>query len=176
MKLEGLVPATIGFPTDYGHVLLGRKTRIIGVGLYNGPGGGIDEGESINVATVREIFEETRLTVRPEDLEPRAVVHFHNFKKDGVTPFECKVYVSMAPVWMGDVASNGELTDLEWFSLAHPPLNEMMVGDRTWVPQIFAGKRLLAEVWYAPGMQTLAQPTRIRLCSAKVLAAHWVLP
>src|SRR3989344_3778339 len=44
MKLDGLVHATVCFPlNDRGEALIGRKTRIIGIGLYNGPGGGIEK-------------------------------------------------------------------------------------------------------------------------------------
>lgn len=175
MKLEGLVQATLCFPLDKkGRVLLGRKTRVIGIGLYNAPGGGIETNESIVEATVREVTEEIGLHIRPEDIEPRAIVLCHNFKKDGVTPFDCRIFVSTANQYVGEPSeADGGLVKLQWFPTMHLPLQEMMVGDATWATEVFTGTPFFAEVWYAPHMQTLAQETRIQLCTKEDLLRSW---
>ncbi len=177
MKLDGLVHATVCFPIDTsGRVLMGRKTRIIGIGLYNGPGGGIKKNEGIDEATVREVREEIEIIIDPRHLERHAVVYCHNYKKDGVTPFDCKLYVSVAPVWTGAPRPSKELVDLRWVAPRNLPLAKMMAGDRDWVPQVLAGKILAAEVWYAPGMMRLAKPTRIEPRTPDELDRSWVTP
>lgn len=177
MKLDGLVHASVCFPLDTsGRVLMGRKTRIIGVGLFNGPGGGIEEGETIDEATVREVREEIDIAVDPKKLQRRAVIYCNNFKKDGITPFACKLYVSVAPIWTGIARQSKELVDLVWFFPHQLPLVQMMAGDCDWVPQVLAGKTLEAEVWYAPGMRRLAKPTRIEPRTAEELNRSWVIP
>lgn len=177
MKLEGLVHATVCFPIDRsGRVLLGRKTRVIGVGLFNAPGGGVEEGETIDEATAREVREEVGIVIEPKELQRRAVIYCHNFKKDGVTPFACKLYVSVAPVWSGTAKESGELVDLVWFLPHQLPLAHMMAGDCDWMPQVLAGNILEAEVWYAPGMKRLAKPTRIEPRTPEELNRSWVIP
>ncbi len=177
MKLEGLVHATVCFPiNDRGEALIGRKTRIIGIGLYNGPGGGIEDGETIDKATVREVREEINILIDPRHLERRAVVYCHNYKKDGVTPFDCKLYVSVAPVWVGTPRPSDELIDLCWVASRNLLVYEMMAGDRDWVPQVLMGKTLAVEVWYAPGMTGLAQPTRIESRTPQELDRSWTIP
>ena len=177
MKLEGLVHATVCFPIDTsGRVLMGRKTRIIGVGLFNAPGGGIEEGETIDEATAREVREETGIVIDPAKLQRRAIVHCNNFKKDGVTPFACRLYVSVAEVWRGTARQSNELVDLVWFFPHQLPFVQMMAGDRDWVPQVLQGKQIAAEVWYAPGMKNIAQPTRVEPRTQEELNRSWTIP
>jgi len=176
MKLEGLVNASLCFPIGRsGRVLMGRKTRVIGVGLFNGPGGGIEDGETVDEGTVREVHQEVGITVNPKKLQRRAIVRCNNFKKDGA-PFVCKLYVSIAPEWEGAATPSDELVDLVWFLPQQLPLAQMMAGDQSWVPQVLQGKTFTAEVWYAPGMQRLAQPTHIKPCTAEELLRSWVVP
>jgi len=177
MKLEGLVHATVCFPVDTsGRVLMGRKTRVIGVGLFNAPGGGVEEGETIDEATAREVREEIGIVIDPTKLQRRAIVRCNNFKKDGVTPFVCKLYVSVAQIWRGTARQSNELVDLVWFLPHQLPLAQMMAGDRDWVPQVLEGKTLSAEAWYAPGMKRLAKPTRIEPRTQEELDRSWTIP
>ena len=70
-----LYHATVVFLIKGNKVLLGKKTRKIGEGRFNGPGGGIEKGEIPEESAVRETFEETRVRVSPEKLERGAIVH-----------------------------------------------------------------------------------------------------
>lgn len=64
-----LFHATVVFLIRGNKVLLGRKTRKIGEGRFNGPGGGIEEGENSRESAVRETFEETGIKILPDKLE-----------------------------------------------------------------------------------------------------------
>lgn len=48
-------------------VLLGMKKRGLGEGRWNGFGGKVERGETIEAATVREIYEESGVTVAELD-------------------------------------------------------------------------------------------------------------
>lgn len=49
------------------HLLLGRRAKEPNKGLYVLPGGGLEEGESLEDAFCREVFEETGLDVKRDD-------------------------------------------------------------------------------------------------------------
>lgn len=53
---------------DSGRLLLVRRGRPPSAGLWSVPGGRVEPGESDAAAVVRELFEETGLTVRPGPL------------------------------------------------------------------------------------------------------------
>ena len=70
-------PTTLVFPIDeQNRILLGRKKRGFGADKYNGFGGKLDNGESFRECAIRELFEESGLQGRPEDLECVAVFDF----------------------------------------------------------------------------------------------------
>jgi ADP-ribose pyrophosphatase YjhB (NUDIX family) len=51
-----------------GRVLLVRRARAPGRGLYSLPGGVVEAGETLHQAVIREVHEETALTVEPVGL------------------------------------------------------------------------------------------------------------
>ncbi|HEV2955116.1 MAG TPA: NUDIX hydrolase [Xanthobacteraceae bacterium] len=51
-----------------GRILLVRRARAPGRGLYSLPGGVVEAGETLHQAVVREVYEETGLTVEPVGL------------------------------------------------------------------------------------------------------------
>ena len=106
-------------PNDDGHVLLQRRSDN---GLWGLPGGGVEIGESVSTAIVREVQEETGLTVMIERLvgvysDPRFqvvryadgnVVHYIN------TLFVCRIVG-------GTLQTCEETLDLQFFDPAHLP-------------------------------------------------------
>ena len=70
-------PTTLCFIiNDKKEILLGRKKRGLGAGKPNGFGGKREDGETFRQCAVRELFEETSLLAKPEDLEPVAILDF----------------------------------------------------------------------------------------------------
>jgi ADP-ribose pyrophosphatase YjhB (NUDIX family) len=106
-------------PNNDGHVLLQRRSDN---GLWGLPGGGVEIGESVSTAIVREVQEETGLTVMIERLvgvysDPRFqvvryadgnVVHYIN------TLFVCRIVG-------GTLQTCEETLDLQFFDPAHLP-------------------------------------------------------
>lgn len=76
-------PAHVGIPTGV-HVVLERDACVLMMrragtgffdGLYSLPGGHLEAGESVRMAAVRELFEETGIEVVPDALVHLGVVH-----------------------------------------------------------------------------------------------------
>jgi 8-oxo-dGTP diphosphatase len=95
-----------------GRVLIVRRARPPAHGLYTLPGGGVELGETLEEAVVREVREETALKIEPvalagyrqaiaRDAERRIERHF--------------VILPFAARWIaGEVALNDELAEAHW--------------------------------------------------------------
>lgn len=94
-----------------GRVLLVRRARRPGLGLYSLPGGRVEFGETLAQALTREIAEETALTVTLAGLAGwREVVP--DPKRGALGHY---VILSFAAHWAaGDIRLNDELDDAQW--------------------------------------------------------------
>jgi len=113
-------------------VLLGMKKRGFGEGRWNGFGGKVEKGESIEEATKRECFEEAGITVR--SIEPLGTVHFE-FQGN---PEILEVHISKAVEFEGDPVESDEMRP-QWFEIADIPFGLMWPDDRYWVPLFLKG-------------------------------------
>jgi ADP-ribose pyrophosphatase YjhB (NUDIX family) len=99
-----------------GRVLIVRRARPPAHGLYTLPGGGVELGETLEEAVVREVREETALDVEPIALAGyrQAIVH------DGVGQVERHfVILPFAARWIaGEVLLNEELAEAHWLDPA----------------------------------------------------------
>lgn len=66
---------TLGFIKKNQQVLMLNREKPYAMGLWNGVGGKVEEGESPEECMVREIFEETTLSINK--LENKGVVHWY---------------------------------------------------------------------------------------------------
>ena len=99
-----------------GKVLVVRRARKPAQNLYTFPGGAVETGETLNEAAIREVREETQLTIEPvglaghreaiiRDAEGRVERHF--------------VILCLAARWRaGEPKLNEELDDARWVTLA----------------------------------------------------------
>lgn len=121
-------------------ILLGMKKVRFGAGKYNGMGGGVEEGESVEKAAVREVHEEVGLVVAESDLEKRATIRF---SFEGKPEWSRVAHVFVARRWDGDPKESDEMAP-EWFTLDSLPFERMWVDDPLWLPQVLAGGKLEA--------------------------------
>ncbi len=151
-------------------VMLMKKLKKVGAGCWNGPGGGLEPGETMIQCVVRETAEETNSEKRADagiQLDQTyiadrkvAIIDFHNTKTDG-TQFVCQVHVYMTDKWDGVAESTDELADPTWFDFDKLPLDEMMPADRVWLPYILEGKKITASAWYGPFQKEMLKPMKI---------------
>jgi len=150
MNLEG----SLIFPMCGDSVLLGRKMRGIGAGFWNGFGGKAESGETIEEGALRELEEEIGIVGAPADLVSAGVIDFHN-TRDGEDEIGFRVHIFILKHWGGEPQESEEMKSLTWFPLADLPLHEMRPADCEWMPAVFEGNIIQADVTYAPDKTTL---------------------
>jgi len=118
-------------------VLLAMKKRGFGAGRWNGVGGKLEPGETIEQAMVRECQEEIGVT--PTQYHKVAE---HDFQElfDG-EPMHMLVHAFVASAWQGEPVETEEMAP-RWFKVAELPYDTMWADDPHWLPQVLAGKRL----------------------------------
>ena len=161
MEEKTLLKAVIVFPVRGNQILLARKMKHIGVGCWNGYGGGIEESEDAKDAALRELSEESGLEATRGGLKQIAIVDFHNQKSDG-SVFTCVCDVFLAYGCDGIAKDKPEMRNPTWFKISALPFDEMMPADKEWLPPALQGKKIRAEAWYGPLQKELLRPTVIR--------------
>lgn len=119
-------------------VLLAMKKRGFGVNWYNGVGGKVADGESIEEAAVRETFEEISVVINPSDLKKVALLKFEFSDNPEWDQF---VHVYFVEEWEGAPVESEEMKP-EWFGVNTIPLDKMWPDDKFWLPQVLAGKKV----------------------------------
>ena len=132
--------ATLCFIIKDGEVLLIEKKRGVGEGLYNGPGGKLEENETPKEAAIRETEEETKVT--PEEVEKIGELEFI-FGQD---PFMF-VHVFKAKSFSGEPEETEEARP-EWFNTEKLPYDEMWPDDKHWIPKMLDGESFLARFYF----------------------------
>ena len=99
-----------------GRVLIVRRARPPAHGLYTLPGGGVELGETLEEAVVREVREETALEVAPIALAG----YRQAIARDGAGQIERHfVILPFAARWIaGEVSLNEELAEAHWLKPA----------------------------------------------------------
>jgi 8-oxo-dGTP diphosphatase/2-hydroxy-dATP diphosphatase len=130
------------FIIDGDKILLGKKKVRFGAGYWNGFGGGVEEGESVEESACRETKEECGLTVLPENLIKVAHIQF-NFEEK--PDYNHDVHVFITHIFSGEPIETEEMFP-QWHNLSEIPLNEMWPSDPFWVPLVLQqGKKIEAE-------------------------------
>lgn len=117
-----------------GKVLLGMKKRGFGVGRWNGFGGKLHEGETIEEAAIREIKEESCLDVH--EITKQGILYFE-FENDS-TLLEAHIY--SIDKFSGIPQETEEMRP-QWFSVDEIPFSNMWSDDKFWLPLFLEGKK-----------------------------------
>lgn len=133
-------------------VLLGRKKRGLGTGYLVGLGGKFEAGETAEDAVVREIREESGLTVAKADLDRRGDL---NYLFPAKPAWSQRSTVFVARTWVGEVTESDEL-DPVWIDVGRLPVDEMWHDARFWLPQVLAGGQVSREFVFADDLATVA--------------------
>jgi 8-oxo-dGTP diphosphatase len=95
-----------------GHVLLVQRARSPAAGLFTLPGGVVESGETLEQAVIREVQEETALTIEPLGLAGHREVIACDAQNRIERHF---VILSFAARWLaGEPRLNEELADARW--------------------------------------------------------------
>jgi len=123
-------------------VLLGMKKRGFGAGRWNGFGGKVNPGESLEENVIRELKEECGITAK--DIQKKAVLNFF-FKHEPEEYIEVNVF--------GIYDFEGEPTESEemipkWFGISEIPYDKMWPDDIHWHSLFFAGKKFKGNFFF----------------------------
>ena len=136
---------------------LAQKKRGFGAGYWNGYGGKIEMDETPKQSAVREVREESSVTVNKQNLS-----HVANLKFYFVDGAEVNVAAYIATKWEGEPWETEEMTP-RWFSISDLPYEAMWESDCEWLPKILSGKKVVGEIYFE------ADGTTVASCDVKVV-------
>lgn len=132
-------------------VLLGMKKRGFGAGRWNGFGGKVEEGESIEEGARREMREECGVTIGKMEK-----VGIHEFEFAAKRGEILEVHVFRVDAWSGEPVETEEMRP-EWFAFSDIPYGTMWPDDIHWFPLFLEGKRFRTKFLFDEGDGVISQ-------------------
>lgn len=133
---------TLAFIKRNDNVLLGLKTRGLGVGFWNGFGGKVENKETVYQGAIREIKEECDLNVK--QLRHIGVVRY---EEDG-NPQVSVVHIFTCCNFYGTPQPSEEMNPIKWYPFADIPYENMWPDSKIWYPYMLAEKYFYGLVRY----------------------------
>lgn len=121
-------------------LLMVKNLRGMNKGYHNFPGGKMDYGEDINQALLREVKEETGLTLLGAKFVGRIDVVPADVQKVRANTKDVQVYVFYSNRYEGKEKAADNEVELKWFDKDKIPLDLMRDNDKVWVPEVLKGK------------------------------------
>jgi 8-oxo-dGTP diphosphatase len=134
--MERMRVATLCHILKESSLLLQKKSAgLFGAGKWNGVGGKCLPDETPELCVIREVYEETGLSVR--SIQNHGVLTFTFGSQDSG---KLVVHVFSTQDFEGSIRANDEGL-LQWFAFADIPYHSMWLDDRYWLPLMLNGKR-----------------------------------
>ncbi len=138
-------------------VLLGLKRTGFGTGKIVGIGGHVEPGESDGEAAVREVMEETGVSLRVEDLKDAGAV---NFVFPAKPEWDMSTRLFTARTWQGEPRDSDEVLP-EWFRTDTLPVERMWQDADHWLPVVLEGGKVNVVVTLDEDNETVASSVSI---------------
>ncbi|XP_049759059.1 oxidized purine nucleoside triphosphate hydrolase isoform X2 [Elephas maximus indicus] len=132
-------------------VLLGMKKRGFGAGRWNGFGGKVEEGETVEEGAKRELQEESGLTA--DTLHKVGQITFEFVG----SPEPMDVHIFCTDHVQGTPTESDEMRP-QWFQLDQIPFNDMWPDDSYWFPLLLQKKKFLGHFRFQ-GQDTIVAHT-----------------
>jgi|SRR6185369_4056601 len=141
--------STLCLPLQKERVLLGMKKRGFGVGRWNGFGGKIEDGETIEQSAKRETLEEAKVEIASMEK-----VGIHEFRFASNSEDVLEVHVFRVDAFTGEPEETEEMKP-QWFSLDEIPFDHMWPDDIYWFPFFLSGKKFKTSFLFGEGDRVL---------------------
>ncbi|MBI2003036.1 MAG: 8-oxo-dGTP diphosphatase [Candidatus Wildermuthbacteria bacterium] len=115
-------------------VLLGMKKKGFGRGRWNGFGGKVSDGETIEDAAAREVKEEAGIEV--ENLDKVGIIDFEFRGNSEIL----QVHIFKSDNFSGEPTESEEMKP-QWFHVDEIPFKDMWPDDIHWMPLFLSGKK-----------------------------------
>ncbi|XP_020385218.1 oxidized purine nucleoside triphosphate hydrolase [Rhincodon typus] len=132
-------------------ILLGWKKRGFGANRWNGFGGKVQPGETIEEGAKRELWEESSLTV--DSLEKIGRIKFEFVDEAELLD----VHIFLTDSYKGEPMESDEMRP-QWFDLDEIPFDEMWVDDIYWF-HLLLQKKLFKGYFKFKGHSTILEYT-----------------
>lgn len=126
---------TLVFLVNDDSILLAMKKRGFGAGKWNGAGGKVEKGETLQQAAIRECQEE--IFVTPKNLEYVGLLDFF------LDEFDQRCHIYLCDDWEGNPKESDEMAPA-WYPKSDIPYDKMWEDDQHWLPLVLAGKKIRA--------------------------------
>lgn len=123
---------------------MGMKKRDFGAGRWNGFGGKLKPGETVEEAARREVSEEAGIVVH--DLTKLGVMDFSFKGKPGIL----EVNFFKSTDYSGEPMESEEMRP-QWFDLDKIPFDKMWPSDVLWFPFFLTEKKFTGTCIFGPG-------------------------
>ena len=134
-----------------GKILLKKASRGVSKGNWNGLGGKIEGNETEIDNVVREVKEESGLTIN--ETKKHGVITFYQGDRQNIF---CIVHVFSTDNFEGEIKSSDE-GELKWFDFDSIPYKEMWPDDAFWLPLVLEGKKFNAEFIFDHKMKKILE-------------------
>lgn len=134
------------------HICLALKKRGFAMGKWNGVGGKVERGESIEQAAVRETAEEILVKVMLKDLQLVAKLDFIFEDKP---EWGQRVHVFFVDHWQGEPSESEEMMP-KWYKISEIPYDQMWQDDRYWLPKVLHGEKVQGEFHFGADERILS--------------------
>ncbi len=126
---------------QYPRILLGMKKERFGKGKYNGFGGKVEKGESLEESVIREAQEEAGIIIINPERFGEILFQFENSEPDHLVNF------FRATEFNGTPRESDEMRP-KWFHINKIPYNKMWEDDKYWLPLLLENQKFRGKFYF----------------------------
>lgn len=131
---------TVSIIQQGNQILLGMKKIRFGKRKYNGFGGSLENGETLEECVIRETLEEAGIIISPIKMG-KILFHFENGEPNHL------VYFFKATNFDGEPIASEEMKP-KWFHIKKIPYKKMWPDDKYWLPLLLKGQKFMGEFYF----------------------------